>query len=127
MARMPTTTKQGQRAETIAANYLTAQGLIKVDQNCRYKCGELDLVMLDNCSHKPTLIFVEVRYRKNFNFGGAVASITPSKIHKLSKAANCYLIENPQYASVQCRFDLIAIHGLLTAPQINWLKHIIEA
>jgi putative endonuclease len=38
-----------------------------------------------------TLVFVEVRYRRNNHFGGAAASITRSKQHRLLNAIEWWL------------------------------------
>ena len=73
----------GDAYELAAAEYLQAQGLTLLDQQARYKLGELDLVMQD----KTCLVFVEVRFRKYQTYGGATWSITRSKQRKLRNAA----------------------------------------
>ncbi|WP_160061046.1 YraN family protein [Psychromonas sp. L1A2] len=104
----------GVQYEQQALAFLKAQGLLLVCQNfyCRY--GEIDLIMSDN----DTLVFIEVRYRKNQNYGGATASVTLQKQKKLIKTAKHYLsqLDNEPY----CRFDVVAISEKTTQPQ--WIQ-----
>ena len=62
----------GDHSEDLALARLSAAGLKLLKRNHRCKGGEIDLVMLDG----TTLVFVEVRFRRNRNFGGAAASAT---------------------------------------------------
>ena len=104
----------GVQYEQQALAFLKAQGLLLVCQNfyCRY--GEIDLIMSDN----DTLVFIEVRYRKNQNYGGATASVTLQKQKKLIKTAKHYLsqLDNEPYY----RFDVVAISEKTTQPQ--WIQ-----
>ncbi len=104
----------GVQYEQQALAFLKAQGLLLVCQNfyCRY--GEIDLIMSDN----DTLVFIEVRYRKNQDYGGATASVTLQKQKKLIKTAKHYLsqLDNEPY----CRFDVVAISEKTTQPQ--WIQ-----
>ena len=77
----------GQDAEHLAARYLESRGLVIIARNLRFKVGELDLVCLDDL----VLVIVEVRQRRNDDFGGALASITHWKQRKLIRAAQCFL------------------------------------
>src|SRR3546814_12710077 len=67
--------------------------------------GELDLVMLDG----DTVVFVEVRYRKNTQWGGALDSIDARKRQKLIFAAQYFLQIESRWADYPCRFDVVAI------------------
>lgn len=53
------------------------------------------------------LVFVEVRFRKNNNFGGGLESITAAKQIKLRKTAELYLQQNQQYKNA--RFDVVSM------------------
>lgn len=77
--------------------------------------GEIDLIMRD----QDTFVFVEVRARTSGNWGGALASINPSKQKKLSKTAEYFLQTHFRTCTYPpCRFDVIAIKG----EQLEWLK-----
>ena len=56
---------------------------------------------------KTTLVFVEVRFRKNNMFGGGLESVTPSKQRKLRNTAELYLQKNNQYKNA--RFDVVSM------------------
>jgi len=56
-----------------------------------------------------TLVFVEVRMRRNRAFGGAAESITPRKRMRLIAAARHYLAG--KQALPACRFDAVLIES----------------
>ncbi len=109
--------RQGEQAEQWACDYLLQQGLLLIEKNYHCKRGEIDLVMQDHNS----LVFIEVRYRKNQLFGGALESITTSKQHKLRLSAEHYLQHHAHNS--YSRFDVIAISGTAPQPQINWIQN----
>lgn len=102
--------------ERQALEYLTARGLTLVARNIRGRYGEIDLIMRDG----DCLVFVEVRARNNQSRGGAIASLTPAKRHRLWKTAAGYLQQHPNSGPV--RFDLIA----MSSGAINWLTNILQ-
>jgi putative endonuclease len=95
--------KQGEDAEAACCDYLRSQGLKTVDRNFHCRHGEIDIIMLD----KNMLVFIEVRYRKNNNFGGGLESITTTKQQKLRKTAELYLQINQHYKNA--RFDVVSM------------------
>ena len=110
---------QGVQSETQALRYLEAQGLKLVCQNYLCKMGEIDLIMLDD----DTLVFIEVRFRKNNDFGGGLGSITSAKQKKIIKTARHYLFQLND--EPYCRFDAIALDNTTNPPQ--WIKGAFEA
>jgi len=72
-------------------------------RNYRGKRGEIDIVMKDNV----TLVFVEVRYRKNNAFGGALESITAEKQSRVIATAEQYLQQESK--AKNCRIDVVAM------------------
>lgn len=95
--------ERGQDAELACCKYLQQQGLKLLAKNYHGRRGELDLVMQDS----NTMVFVEVRYRKNNNYGGALESITGSKQEKLRITAEQYLQQ--ETALKNGRFDVVAM------------------
>lgn len=95
--------ERGIDAESACCHYLQQQGLKLLTKNYHSRRGELDLVMQDN----DTVVFVEVRYRKNDAFGGAVESITQSKQQKLRATAEQYLQQETSLSNG--RFDVVAM------------------
>lgn len=115
-----TTTDKGQLTEQLAQDYLVTQGLTPVDKNYHCRNGELDLIMLDG----DTYVFIEVKYRKNNNFGGALAAISPSKQKKIKHCVTYYLHQaGLNEHNTCCRVDVVTLEGLITQPQITWLKN----
>ena len=70
-----------------------------------------------------TLVFVEVRLRRNPAFGGAAASIDTRKQAKLIRAAQHYLAT--QIPTPPCRFDVVLLGADATV--IDWLKNAFDA
>ncbi len=106
---------RGLAAEDLALAYLRGHGLELVARNYRSRFGELDLVLREG----DTLVFVEVRLRTRADYGGAAASVTQSKQHKLVLAARQFLAE--QGRQWPCRFDVVSCDAL-EADSIEWIK-----
>lgn len=107
---------QGEAHERRAEAYLRHQGLALVCRNYLCRLGEIDLIMHQG----DTLVFVEVRYRKNQHFGGALASVTAAKQGKLRRTAAFYLQSRGlNEARQSCRFDLVACEG----SDIHWIQN----
>lgn len=111
---------QGSNAEQLALKQLRKQGLKLLCQNYRCPQGEIDLIMQD----RNTLVFIEVRYRKNTLYGGAEASITSSKQNKIRQTAMWFLQQYPQYQESPCRFDVVALHQ--GDEQGHWIQNAFE-
>ena len=109
-------TSVGVQAEQLAAVFLQQQGLQLVEQNYRCRYGEIDLILRE----QKTLVFVEVRLRKNEQFGGAAASITTQKQTKLLSTARHYLSGNTN--PPPCRFDVVLLNSL-DASKVEWIKN----
>ena len=108
----------GNRAEKLANKYLRKRGLKSLTQNFHCRFGEIDLIMED----QDYLVFVEVRYRKNQNFGGAIESVDRFKQAKLRRTAESYLLKSNKH-DYPCRFDILCITGNLKKPEIDWIKN----
>ena len=112
------TIAKGNEAETSAWHWLIKQGLRPVKRNYRCRLGEIDLILLD----KDTLVFIEVRRRKNQQYGGAAQSVTYSKQQKIIKAAQHFLMCNPNYQALAARFDVIAYESAPEETSPIWYK-----
>ncbi|BAN36308.1 hypothetical protein SCD_n02501 [Sulfuricella denitrificans skB26] len=106
----------GAEAERLAATFLQRQGLKLVETNYRCRFGEIDLI----CKDQNSLVFVEVRLRGNDAFGGAAASITAGKQHKLVLAARHYLQQLRSFPA--CRFDVVLLRSLRDN-DIEWIRN----
>lgn len=121
----PNTKALGDAAENRALAHLRSHGL---ELECRHyrlaggphrPAAEIDLVMRER---DGTLVFVEVRSRRDARIGGgAAASVSATKRARLVRAAQHYLLRLP--APPPCRFDVVAIDGAA----LNWLRGAFDA
>lgn len=113
----------GDDYEDRALAHLEGAGLALVARNFNTRYGEIDLVMRD----ADTLVFVEVRYRRDQRYGGAVWSVTPGKRQRLVRAASLFLQAHPQFAQQPCRFDVLAFADDTGSAPCEWLRHAFDA
>ncbi len=111
----------GEWGEKKALNYLKNKGYKILSTNYSTKIGEIDLIAAnDQC-----LIFVEVKTRKDKQFGLPQVSVDEKKQKKIKNVACCYLQENKnKYTGNDLRFDVIAIIKQKNETKID---HIINA
>lgn len=121
MSGNDTTTRTGQMAENAAARFLEQRRLAVLARNYRCRGGEIDLV----CRDGRTLVFVEVRLRRNAGFGGAAASITAAKQRRIVLAAQHYLAASGKH-DPDCRFDCVLIGGA-DGQRIEWIRNAFSA
>lgn len=95
----------GQWGEERVAEKLRREGWTIVARNFRCRMGELDIV----AKKGRYLAFVEVKLRKNNQFGSACEAVTPAKQRKLRTAAQFYLISRP--TTLQPRFDVAEVYA----------------
>lgn len=116
----PGSTKaRGDAAEDLALAHLQRAGLRLVARNFSTPGrggGEVDLIMREP---DGTLVFVEVRARRNQACGGAAASIGQAKQRRIVYAARHYLMR--VHPLPPCRFDAVLVQGDQTAG-IEWLR-----
>ena len=74
-----------------------------------------------------TLVFVEVRYRRDQRFGGGAASIDIGKRRRLLLAAQQFLATHREFRDADCRFDVVEARGDVAAPVLDWLKDAFRA
>ncbi len=94
----------GKKGEEIAADYLISKDYKILETNYRYGHGEIDIIAQIN----ESLVFVEVKTRKNKSFGETIYSVTPAKLKQINKIAELYLYEK-ELVSCECRIDAITI------------------
>jgi putative endonuclease len=112
----------GDAFEDRACAHLERAGLRLLTRNFHTRYGELDLVMREG----DTLVFVEVRYRRDRAFGGAGASVTRAKQDKLIRAAQGFLAAHPEHAQRPCRFDVVSFDGPRETARCDWQRNAFE-
>ena len=88
--------------------------------NYRTRRGEIDLVMQEG----DTLVFVEVRYRKNTDYGSAIETIGHDKQGRILSTVQHYMMEHDTHSPV--RIDVV---GMTPAEddeyEYEWIKNAI--
>lgn len=111
----------GQWGEERVAEKLRREGWTIAARNFRCRMGELDIV----AENGQYLVFVEVKLRKNDQFGSACEAVTPAKQRRLRAAAQFYLMSHP--TRLQPRFDVAEVYapqGIRTeAPDIYYIEN----
>lgn len=98
-------TQIGTWGEDRAANYLRLHGYRIIARNCRYRQGELDII----AQKRGYIVFVEVKLRKNSDFGEAREFVTYAKQQRCIAAAELWLAQNE--TELTPRFDVIEIYA----------------
>ena len=97
----------GNKGEDIAVKKLKKLGYKIIERNFNVpKMGEIDIIARKGVY----LVFVEVRLRKNADYGSGAETVDKFKQKRLIKAALMYMkinnLNNPP-----CRFDVVSITG----------------
>lgn len=115
--------------EQRAADYLEKCGYRILQRNFRCRMGEIDIIAQDPGSDessseestkecgiresriRPTLVFVEVKYRRTAGSGGPEEAVTKAKQRTICRVADFYRTRYRIDMRTPCRFDVIAIEG----------------
>jgi uncharacterized protein (TIGR00252 family) len=81
------TTDTGRQAEEAAAQYLLRLGYEILQQNWRTRWCEIDII----ARKKDWVYFVEVKFRRNNNWGGGLEYITSKKLQQMEFAAQMWV------------------------------------
>lgn len=117
--RLSPTQQVGLKHENQAADHLLDRGLHILQRNVLTHMGEIDIIATD----EQSVIFVEVRYRADPRYGGALASVDRAKQRRIIGSAHLILPrlakryfngKTPPY-----RFDVVAIDG----QNIQWITN----
>lgn len=102
---MPQTFKTGKKGEEQAIAFLRGLGYHIKHVNWRFKHLEIDIIAQDG----DFLVFVEVKTRKNADFGEPEAFVDKKKQQNIIRAAHEYVqqynLEN------EVRFDIVSINN----------------
>lgn len=90
--------------ERLACDFLGKNGYHILEKNYRCPAGEIDII----ARQEDTLVFIEVRTKTGWRFGGPEESITPTKMERLRTVAAHYGQNRPDLPS-SWRIDVVAI------------------
>ncbi len=103
----------GQRGEENAVNYLLSNGYDILERNYRFGRAEIDIIVQKD----KTLIFVEVKTRKNSDFGFPETFVSESQEERIHLAAEEFVEKHGWQGDI--RFDIIAIVWDLSEPTFD--------
>jgi len=121
-ADIPTNLSTGSLGEDLATKFLVARGFRILERNFRCKGGELDIVASD--PQDRSLVFVEVKARRDLSYGVPQLAVTPFKQRQISKAALTWLSKKRLH-DANARFDVIAIR--IAEDGQHKIEHIVNA
>jgi putative endonuclease len=98
--------KTGRIGEKQAETFLKKAGLKIIARNVHVGYDELDLIARQG----DTLVFVEVKTRKNEDFGRPAAAVNRAKRKKLSRAA-MHFLKKRKLRPPYIRFDVVEVIG----------------
>jgi len=100
---MKNSVQKGRQGEKLAMDFLLNKGYQILDTNWRFRHKEIDIIAVkDN-----EIVFVEVKARKNTDFGRPEEAVDFKKRRHLIDAAEAYIIA--KNVSLNARFDVISI------------------
>ena len=94
----------GKRGEALAWIFLRKRGYSILEKNFRTRFGELDVVAEKN----GTLVFLEIKTRRNDLFGSPAEAVNWKKRQKMSRAAEAFL-QKKGLENRPARFDILSI------------------
>ncbi|MBP3821585.1 YraN family protein [bacterium] len=104
----------GNKGEDLACEYLIKNGYKILERNKHFsKFCEVDIIASD----KNTVVFVEVKTRKNSDFGSPLEAITKSKYNNIKTGVLSYIEENK---IKKYRIDAI---GITFSPELK-IEHL---
>lgn len=114
---MPEHLQTGSWGETIAAYYLREKGYVILERDWHSGHRDIDIIaQQDGC-----VVFVEVKTRRNTDFGSPVQAVDYHKRQNLLRAINHYI--HYRHLDMPWRFDVISIVGVPGAqPDIEHIE-----
>ena len=109
------------RGEALAALLLRCKGYRIAARNWRCALGEVDIIAWQG----ETLVFVEVKARRDRALGAPEEAVTPAKRQRLVRLAQAYLASRGGTCP-PCRFDVVAVEGRVL-PRVRHLRNAFRA
>ncbi len=110
--------KVGAEYEELTADFLIKKGIKILERNFRCRGGEIDIIGRDD----KTVVFFEVKYRKNKDTGYPIEAVDRRKQATISRVADYYRLTHGLSESASFRFDVIGILG----DEITWYRNAFE-
>lgn len=94
----------GARGEALAWNFLRKRGYSILEKNYRTRFGEVDII----AEKEGVVVFLEVKTRRDHQFGFPEESVDWRKREKLTRVAEAYL-QTSRLEHRPARFDILSI------------------
>lgn len=114
--------EKGKMGEEIALRYLMNMNMKIIGKNFKCPYGEIDLITSKN----DKLIFYEVKYRENENYGPIEYSIDHKKKIRLLKSAQYFLTNYENFNKYDIEFSAIFIYQSENKKKIQIIPNIIQ-
>ncbi|MCM8757847.1 MAG: YraN family protein [Candidatus Omnitrophica bacterium] len=111
----------GLRGEESAVDFLKKKGFKILERNFRTNFGQIDII----AKEKNEICFIEVKTRKNFNFGLPQEAVSITKKKRIAKVALAYLKEK-RLLNKKVRFDVVSILWDGNIPKIELIRDAFE-
>lgn len=107
----------GLKGEEFAVDFLKRKGFKILERNFRTSFGQIDIIAKEN----NQICFIEVKTRKNLNFGLPQEAVSITKQKRIAKLALAYLKEKG-FLNRKVRFDVVSILWNKTNPVIELIR-----
>ncbi|NLZ81530.1 MAG: YraN family protein [Clostridiales bacterium] len=107
--------QKGKENEERAVIFLENLGFKILEKNYHCSFGEIDIIAKEN----KYLVFVEVKYRKNLNYGTPHEAIDLRKQRRIYQVAKFYMYSKGYSEEFPCRFDSV----LILNDKIELIRH----
>ena len=94
----------GLDGEALARAALRRGGYEILEERYRTPFGEIDVIARDG----DTLVFIEVKARRDGRYGGGAAAVTTRKQRTIVRVAESYLTRTRLH-HLACRFDVVVV------------------
>ena len=112
----------GKAGEDAACRFLTDNGHVILDRNCRQGHLEIDIVSLDRLG----VHFVEVKSRREPVAAAPQESVTITKQRRIAEAASRYLRRSRDSrlsTNMEVNFDVIAVTFGASSTKVEWFPN----
>jgi len=94
----------GASGEEAAARFLRKKRFDIIRRGFRFHRGEIDIIAYD----RDTLVFIEVKTRRDLECGLPEEAVTPAKQEQIRKIAEAFLAVS-HLENALCRFDILSL------------------
>jgi len=112
----------GLDGQLAAEKFLQRKGYRILDRNYRIRSGEVDLI----AAHGTYIIFIEVKFRRNLDYGLPREAVTKTKTQQIIKTAMHYITKKALHEQ-DIRFDVVEVLEVENELQINHIENAFDA